>query len=210
MAGAKKRRGGAKRSRKKASMLKHLKPAEAETVLHRLLDAHPDLRAEAGEIAESLLGEVSFESVADGVEDAVQALDIDDLGNRAGRHRQGYTSPTEAAWEILEETVEPFREDIKRLKALGLEAEALETCKGVVLGLYRVRDGKGNDLLEWAADFPVEAAADAVAAWYAGGKGRGARKRPTFPRDFVAKFIPEWDPLIAHAAEDLEDAPGTG
>lgn len=40
--------------------------------------------------------------------------------------------------EILEETLEPFVEDMKRLLDLGLEAEALEICKGVVLGCYRL------------------------------------------------------------------------
>jgi hypothetical protein len=39
--------------------------------------------------------------------------------------------PSEAAWEILEETVEPVLDDMKRH---GLEAEALEICKGMVLG----------------------------------------------------------------------------
>lgn len=52
-----------------------------------------------------------------------RAMDYDDLNARAGRHEWGYVEPTEAAWEILEETVEPFREDMKRHLDLGLEAD---------------------------------------------------------------------------------------
>lgn len=45
-----------------------LEAGEARAVLDRLLAAHPDLRTEAEQAARSLLGQVSFESVADDVE----------------------------------------------------------------------------------------------------------------------------------------------
>lgn len=129
-------------------MLDRLNPREAATVLRRLLAAHPDLVAEAEQIAISLLGEVSFESVAGEVEYAVSSLDLDDLNSRAGSHAWGYTEPSEAAWELLEEAVAPFLEDMQRQIELGLETEALEICKGVVLGLYRLRkDTKGDGLI---------------------------------------------------------------
>ena len=183
-------------------MLDRLSPVEAETVLRRLLAAHPELRAEAEQTARSLMGEVSFESIAEEVEDAVGALDLDDLNSRAGRHEWGYTEPTEAAWELLEETVGPFLEDMKRQMELGLATEALEICKGVLLGLYRLRDRKEDAFLGWASDFPEEAAADAVSAWRAGqrkgepGK-RGQRGRQAFPQDFVDEFVPEWRSLLS-------------
>jgi hypothetical protein len=87
-------------SRKRAkspgeSILERLSPSEAQTVLHRLLTTHADFRVEAEQIARGLLAEVSFESVADNVEDAICAVDLDDLGGRAGQHHGGYMSPTE-------------------------------------------------------------------------------------------------------------------
>src|SRR6266699_4051608 len=92
------REGPAPRIQKKGnapreSILERLSPSEAQTVLHRLLTTHADFRVDAEQIARGLLAEVSFESVADAVEDAICALDLDDLGGRAGRHRGGYTSP---------------------------------------------------------------------------------------------------------------------
>src|SRR2546430_8612475 len=42
------------------------------------------------------------------------ALPIYDLNARAGSHEWGYVEPSEAAWEILEETVEPVLDDMKR------------------------------------------------------------------------------------------------
>ena len=189
--------------RKKTSVLNSLKAEEARAVLHRLLAAHPALGAEAEQIARSLLGEVSFESVAGQVEDAVRALSLQDLNRRAGRHEWGYTEPTEAAWELLGEAVDPFLEDMKRQMELGLEAEALEICKGVVLGLYHVRDKKGSEFLGWAPDFPDETAAFAIETWWVGGDSKKTvartrlQRRRAFPQEFIVEFVPEWDSLIA-------------
>ncbi len=179
---------------KSHSILDYLNAGEAGNVLRRLLAAHPDLRAETEKIARSLLGEVTFESIAGDLEDAIRALDWDDIHGRAGRHEWGYVEPNEAAGEILDETVEPFIEDLKRLLKLGLEKEALEVCKGLVLGLYRVEHGKGAVLVEEAPDFPAEAAGGAIETW----RETGGRRGPgTFPQDFVDRFIPEWSDMVA-------------
>jgi hypothetical protein len=195
--------GRGKGTRRKGSVLERLKAEEAQDVLRRLLAAHPDLGAEAETIARSHLGEETFETIADEIEEAVCALDLDDLNGRAGRHEWGYVEPTEAAWEILEEAVEPFVADIKRRIELGLEADALEICKGVVLGLHRVEQGKGGDLAEWAPDFPAEAAGDAIETWRTGDgpkktTGSGPRRnRRAFPQEFADRFVPEWRNMIA-------------
>ena len=92
---------------------------------------------------------------------------------------------------------------MKRQLELGLDDEALELCKGIVLGLYRVRNEQGGDVLQWAPDFPVESAAQAVATWHKGGDqkaaGRGKRKHRVFPPDFVKEFVPGWENLIDRA-----------
>jgi len=88
-------------------LLDRLKPGEAATALRRLLKAHPDLSSEADEIARSLLRQLEYGDVAAKIEDEIRALDYEDLNVRAGGHKWGYVEPSEAAWEILEETVEP-------------------------------------------------------------------------------------------------------
>lgn len=200
MAKQMKQRGTGKRSAKKASVLDRLRPEEAQTVLRRLLATHRELRSEVQQIAKSLLREVECESVADEVEEMVRDVGLDELGSRAGRHSWGYTEPGEAAWELLEECVSPFLEDLKRRLELGLDAEALEICKGIVLGLYRVRNERGDDVLQWAPDFPAETAAQAVATWRKGGDkktaGRGRGKQRVLPPDFVKEFVPTWENLI--------------
>ena len=133
-------------------------------------------------MARSLLQQVDYEDVAAEIEDEIRALDYEVLNARAGSHEWGYVEPSEAAWEILEETVEPFREDMKRHLELGLEAEALEICKGLVLGCYRLSERAGGDVLGWAPDFPGEAAGNALEVWYTGTddpKSRDTRRKKT-------------------------------
>jgi len=188
----------ARGSRRKGFVLDRLEAEEAREVLGRLLAAHPDLRAEAERHARSLMGEVTFEAIADEVEDSVNAFDLDDLNGRAGKHTWGYVEPNEAAWEILEEAVEPFVSDLKRQIELGLEPEALEICKGIMLGLYRAEHGKEGELAQWAPDFPAEAAGNALQTWLTGDSlGKVPRRKGlAFPQDFVERFVPEWRDMI--------------
>ena len=186
--------------------LERLKPEEAAGVLRHLLEVHPDLATEAEEMARSLLHQVDYEDVAAEIEDEIRALDYEDLNARAGRHEWGYVEPSEAAEEILEETVQPYREDMKRHLELGLEAEALEICKGLVLGCYRLSERAGGDVLGWAPDFPGEAAGNALEVWYTGTddpKSRDTRrkKRPPLPPDFL-NLVPKWIPMIERVGKE--------
>lgn len=187
----------ARQRKKKTALVDELQPEEAALVLRRLLARHPELLSEAEEISRSTLGDVSFESIASEVEDSIRQLSLDDLNGRAGRHSWGYTEPTEAAWELLEEAVEPFVEDMKRHLGLGLDGEAFEICKGIVLGLYECRDAGGDEFLGWAEDFPAEAAGNAIADWMSAGKPGASGKKPGTHRapllqEFVDKHVPEW------------------
>jgi hypothetical protein len=189
-------------------LLERLKPGEAAAVLRRLLEAHPDLSSEANEIARSLLHEQRYEDVAAEIEDEIRALDYEDLNARAGAHEWGYVEPSEAAWEILEETVQPFLDDMKRHMELGLEAEALEICKGMVLGLYQLSERKGGDVLGWAPDFPAEADGNALEVLYAGAgdpKSHDTRrkKHPPLPPDFLS-LVPKWIPMIERVCKETK------
>jgi hypothetical protein len=207
MAKAKRPKSTQDRPGKKPQVLDGLKPEEAHDVLNRLLAAHPELRAEAEQIARMALGEVSFEAIADEVEDAIRGLDLDALNGRAGRHSWGYVEPDQAAQDLLEEAVDPFVKDMKRQIRRGLGAEALEVCKGIVLGLYRVHKTP-TELAEYAPEFPGEHAAWVVDIWRAGGDEDKAARRarplagrgPAVPQDFVKQSVPQWGWLIGEKA----------
>ena len=107
--------------------------------------------------------------------------------------------------KILEEALEPFHEDMKRHLRLGLETEALEICKGLVLGCYRLSERAGGDVLGWAPDFPAEAVGHALEVWYSGSDDpqnrKGRKKRPPLPADFQ-QLVPKWISLIGHVGKE--------
>lgn len=185
-----------KRGAKKNSLLESLNEGEAAIVLRRLLVAHPELDPETEEIAKALLRDDNFEDIAEDVYDFVQVLRHDELNGRAGRHEWGYVEPGEAASEILSETVAPLLDDLKRRADLGLEDEALEMCKGLILGFYRLDHDGGGDLLQWAPEFSVETAAYALEIWR-DGFGRGQSRRcAVLLQEFVGEFVPDWKDMI--------------
>ena len=174
-------------ARAKYDCLDVLTGDEARIVLKELLSSRPDLIPDARRAANALLATVSFADVAADVFGALQALDLDDLD--AGPRPGGYVEPSEAAWNVIEKVVTPYFHDLERRVKLRHEDEALEVCKGIVLGLYRA-EHRGFELLEYAEDSPSELAGHAVEIW------RRRRRHCTFPRDFVEKFTPNWAWLV--------------
>ena len=185
------------------NLLDKLESHEAAAVLSGLLARHAELRPEAEAIARSVLGEVSMLTVADEIEDALLQFDYDDLNSRAGSHSWGYVAPDEAAVELLEEAIEPFITQMKRHLEMGLETEALEVCQGILLGLYQVRDGAGNDILGEAPEFPDESAAHVVGLW-TGKDGVKPGRRRTIPQEFVRQQLPEWEWILEAAGHKAE------
>jgi hypothetical protein len=185
---------------KKQSALDRLKGEEAAALLRVLLERHPNLATEIEDLAAYVIGEVSIEEIADTVEDEVRSLDLDDLNSRAGRHAYGYVEPTQAAWDLVEETVMPFLEDIKRRAEAGQQAAALNTCVGVVVGLYRLRHSQGDDFLGWAADAPDEMAGEAVVtlrkALRKAKRGRGDLKQFTTLPAIFRETASEWVEML--------------
>jgi hypothetical protein len=174
-------------ARVKYDCLNVLTADEAQIVLNELLSSRPDLISDARRAANTLLATVSFADVAADVFGALQALDQDDLD--AGPRPGGYVEPSEAAWDVVEKVVTPYFHDLERRVKLRHEDEALEVCKGIVLGLYRA-EHRGFELLEYAEDSPSELAGQAVEIW------RRQRRDRTFPRSFAEKYTPDWGWLV--------------
>lgn len=127
----------------------------------------------------ALLLEVDAEDIASEIEFELEHPDLDDLNAATGNASGRYVGPDEAAWELIREAVEPFLDDLKRRRASGRNKEAVEICKGIVLGLYRAEK---NDATSWAPDAPLEIAREAV----------DALGRLRLSPGFAAKGTPKW------------------
>lgn len=135
---------------------------EKASVLTLLLDADPRLRQHAEDVARRMLASVDVDTVSDLMVEAILDLDTEHLATRAGRQRHGYVEPTDAAWQLLEEVIEPWIEDLRRRARLGLHQAAADLATALTQALETAeeRADRIDDCLlrQWAPDFPSEAA----------------------------------------------------
>lgn len=182
------------------AVLSRLADHEADAVLRALLQRHVSLRMEAEQLATELANAPSLDDIARSVCEAVTSLDLVDLNDRAGATRWGYTEPTEAAWELLGESVEDFVADLKRRADLGLMDAAVIICRGIVAGLYKAKDSPSDGPLGWAPDFLAEEAGHAVAELLRASPDRTRDTIRTRLMDAIAADAPDWAEMLKRAA----------
>jgi hypothetical protein len=183
------------------STLDKMTSHELAGVLCAVLAKHPGLRAEAEQIAIDMIAAPSLEDIANEVHDAVTLLDIESLRGRAGKQAWGYVEPTEAAWELLSESVEALVMDMKRRVGLGLHDAAETICCGIIVGLHRAKGTSCDGPLRWAPDFPAEEACNAITELVSAvsPKYRGVTCRRLVKA--LRELVPSWGEMIARAAD---------
>src|SRR5205814_9626691 len=130
-----------------ADILEQLASEEAVAVLYLLLDKHPELRPEVEGMAKNVISSKSIEAIAADVFNAVTGVDLEALNGRAGKHSWGYVEPSEAAWELLEEALDDWVEDMKRKVEADLLTAAQGVCVGIIAGLYNARNVASDGVL---------------------------------------------------------------
>ncbi|MEU9190461.1 hypothetical protein AB0D14_39280 [Streptomyces sp. NPDC048484] len=150
-----------------AAAFRSLSAAERGGVLDALLAERPELRADAQRLALTLLSPAGTsrsapdalaalsdlrEDTAAGVETVLGDLDIEDM--RAGRQPgRGYVDEYEAAGELVEVALQPYKDDVTRRLRLGLSDAARAVALGIIDGL-RACEGSydGDQVLCYAGE----------------------------------------------------------
>jgi len=145
-----------KSGKQAADILERLASEEAVAVLHLLLGKHPELRPEVEGMAKNVMSSISIEDIAADVFSAVTGVDLEALHGRAGKHSWGYVEPNEAAWELLEEALDDWVDDMKRKVEADMLTAAQGVCVGIIAGLYNARNVASDGMLNLAPDFPAE------------------------------------------------------
>lgn len=136
-----------------------LTAAERAEVLDSLMREHPELAVEAEHLASELLSSVS-----------------------AGR---GYVDETEAARELVEQAIEPFRSDTERRAGFGHADAATSLAIGIVAGLYLVREPETGTVLAQAGEEATNEIADNVLQL-------AERLGIDVPDDAASTYLPRW------------------
>ncbi len=150
-------------------VIDQLSHPEALSILRALANENEGLAQRIAGIARDSLSEVDPGEVADALCAELDALEVEEVWDRAGRTRYGYVEPYEAAYDMVQEVLEPFLDDLRKSQKLGLSKAVTQLCTGLLKGLYRFERESKSEFKDWAADAPVSFAAEVVKAWRAGG-----------------------------------------
>ncbi len=140
---------------------------QALIIVERLCRKGGDVREAIVAEAISLLSEFTLDGTADEVFDALDLMDIQDCWDQAGGTRDGYTSPEEAAVDMVEEELQPFFDQVERYHDLGMIEQEATYCMGVLLGIYRFESESESEIKKLAEDHPAECAVGLLDEWRA-------------------------------------------
>ena len=162
---------------------------QALLIVERLCRKGGDVRDAIVAEAMNLLSEFSLDGTADEVFDALDLIDIQDCWDLAGNHRDGYTSPEEAAVDIIEDELQPFFDQVERYHDLRLIPQEATYCMGVLLGIYRFEQESDAEIKGLAADLPAEYAGTLLDDW----RKRNPDKAGVAEMEaFVRERCPKW------------------
>jgi len=153
---------------KMKKFIQNLSVNEAALVLKDMLENDPSLMKKAYEAAVKIACDVDADSIMNEVFDSLAALDPDDLDGRAGKTRYGYVEPTDAAWELFEETLDPFIGEMKKNQNRALPGAAKAYCIGIIKGLRMYEENSTSDFADWVEDAPGEFIDRVVDEWMEG------------------------------------------
>ena len=150
------------------SFLQDLNDYEASRVLRVLLDGDPDLLSKAYDIALEVAGDVDADRIMDDVYYELESLDVDTMSGRSGRTSYGYVDPADASWEMFEEALNPFIQEMKTSQQRALPAAAKAYCIGIIRGLWRYGEDSISEFSDWVTDAPDEYIDIVVEEWKKG------------------------------------------
>ncbi len=152
-------------------VIKKLTAEQALEVVQRLSGAGGKIQEAVLAEARHVLSRIDLDETADEVFFVLDSIEVQDCWDRAGRSRDGYTAPDEAAVEIVEESLQPFLDQTRRYHELGMSREEMTHCMGLILGLYRYEHESKSEFREWSADIPLECAGALLREWRERGQG---------------------------------------
>ena len=98
-----------------ADVISKLKAEQALKIVERLGRKGGKLREAVLAEAMNVLTEIDLDETAEEVVTLLEFIDVQDCWDRSGSSRDGYTSPDEAAAEIIEEELQRFFDQVESI-----------------------------------------------------------------------------------------------
>ncbi|HTV98250.1 MAG TPA: hypothetical protein VMA54_21020 [Steroidobacteraceae bacterium] len=176
-------------ARSKRTVLESITGDDALAILKSLAARNRSLAREIEELAKARFSPAEMDVIAANVVMELESLDVEEVWDRSGSNRDEYVEPSEAAWEMFEEALQPFRDEVARFQRLSMFREADLACRGILKGIYDFNAESSSKLKEWAVDAPGEYFGTVLDDWQ-----RLSRQPPAVDSmtEFLKTKCPEW------------------
>ena len=173
----------------KTDIMDRMSASEARSILKQIVKENGGLKKRITELAEDLLRDVDVEEVCGDVYFALDGIDVHELWDRSGAKTDGYTSPEDMAFEMVEGALEPFLQEMRRLCDLKMRQEAKRYCMGILKGLRQYEKDSESEFKDWATDIPGESFQYVLDEWKKSNSNSKDRKEM---KDFISSECPDW------------------
>ncbi len=178
-------------------LLHNLTGEQALEIVRRLAEKKGAVAQAVAATAREVVAAVVIEEIADEAFAALDCMDVEACWDMAGASRYGYTSPDEAAAELVDEALQPFFDQVDRYHELGMADQERDYCMAVVLGAYRYEEESESEFKDWCEDMPIECAAGLLDAWR---KRTTDRKYRAAMDRFIRQRCPKWAKYLIRKA----------
>jgi hypothetical protein len=146
--------GNKKNTEPELNILESISAVDGLVILKKLAREDTALLKRIENTAIEIFREVMIEDVADEVFCDLDSLEVEEIWDSSGATRDGYVDPVDKAWEMFENAIEPYLEELKKCQGLKLSKEAKKHCLGILKGIYKFEKESGSEYKDWAADVP--------------------------------------------------------
>jgi hypothetical protein len=179
-------------------VIKKLTTEQALEIVKRLSEKGGEIREAVLAEARNLVMAIDMDETANHVFFVLDSINVQDCWDRSGRSRYGYTEPSEAAVELVEEELQPFYDQAKTYRELGMTEQETTYCMGVILGIYRYEHESKSEFREWCVDVPLECAGYLLDIW----RERNQGTAPAQAMDeFIRQRCPKWAMFLIRERE---------
>ena len=149
------------------SQLKFIEALSHEASIEILLELCKDsaLAERIVAMVKSDLSDVDADEVTDEVFRSLNSIQVEDLWDNSGNTHWGYQEPTEVAFEMLEDEVRSYIQEMEKYYNLGMKREEKEYCKGIISGLLKYGQDGNNEFRDWCPDDPYTIAENIIYDW---------------------------------------------
>ncbi len=171
------------------NFLDGLSGGEALRILRNLCDSSTEIRERILSEAANLLSQLDPEEVANEVLLDLEVLDVDELWQRSGPSRDGYTEPIEMAEEMFEEVLKPYEDKIAQYQEMDMPEQARQYCAGVLQGIYQYQQETPSEFKEQAPDVAGECFGGILEEW----RRRCTQENENLKmNEFLSRECPKW------------------